>query len=837
MHHKDLAIFCLSNNWVFESPQYLPDLESRFLSHLPTNICEWERKDFSWYVVWLNNTHTIPEQGWKIHISATPENSEKLINIVFDICIEEGATFKYLRSRKAVFAINSKYFNRSGSGKVVTIYPQNTSKLELILKRLDLKLSSFNGPYILGDYRYGRGPIYFRYGAFKENWQRDEFGNVYLAMKDSTGKFVEDERSVTFKKPDDSFIPKFIQTLLDDNKIPEMEIEYRIQKALHFSNGGGVYLASASDGNKVIIREARPFSGLDNAENDAIFRLSNENKILDILQPTNCTPKIIETIKVWEHVFLIKEYIDGFTLLEEIIKKYPYIHLNPSQSEVNDYMKWVEEVFINLSSCISLINSYGIKINDIHPSNIIVEKNSNRLVIIDFECASDLSNSDAPVLGAPGFYSHSEVQSEHSDFHAVSRTILMALMPIVPVLGLDSSKTNTLLSAAKKLFPISKDILESFDHHLFITSESRNNDIALEFFEKPDENWPEIKQMLVSGILSSATLNRRDRLFPGDPEQFALNGSTLAYGAAGVLMALKNANIDIPKSFIDWLILAADETLPFQNGLYNGRSGIAYVLNMLGAKDEAIRLAMKIKTTDLNDNIDLFSGLSGIALCLLNLGESLNIQIFIDQALVIADKIKGNIEKIAINRCIIPGLISGMSGVALLFIKLYDISNDKHYLDLAETALRYDLSFGIHMQDGTFYIRSGKRYLPYIDSGSCGIALVLKKFLQRRFLPDFNGIIHGVGYGARVQFAIEPGLFHGRSGLLFTYNEISSLNHSDVIEHVRKLSWHLIYKDNGLHTPGRGLVRNSYDLSTGSAGVLIALNNVFEHPSCVLPFI
>ncbi|MDP0959166.1 hypothetical protein Q6334_29080, partial [Klebsiella pneumoniae] len=73
--------------------------------------------------------------------------------------------------------------------------------------------------------------------------------------------------------------------------------------------------------------------------------------------------------------------------------------------------------------------------------------------------------------------------------------------------------------------------------------------------------------------------------------------------------------------------------------------------------------------------------------------------------------------------------------------------------------------------------------------------------------------------------------------LLFTYNEISSLNHSDVIEHVRKLSWHLIYKDNGLHTPGRGLVRNSYDLSTGSAGVLIALNNVFEHPSCVLPFI
>ena len=41
------------------------------------------------------------------------------------------------------------------------------------------------------------------------------------------------------------------------------DLPYRIEKALHFSNGGGVYAGTDTrDGRRVVLKEARPHAGL-----------------------------------------------------------------------------------------------------------------------------------------------------------------------------------------------------------------------------------------------------------------------------------------------------------------------------------------------------------------------------------------------------------------------------------------------------------------------------------------------------------------------------------------------------------------------------------------------
>jgi hypothetical protein len=57
---------------------------------------------------------------------------------------------------------NGKYAPRGSSGKIVTIYPADEVACERILADLGQLLDGEPGPYILGDLRYGAGPLYVR---------------------------------------------------------------------------------------------------------------------------------------------------------------------------------------------------------------------------------------------------------------------------------------------------------------------------------------------------------------------------------------------------------------------------------------------------------------------------------------------------------------------------------------------------------------------------------------------------------------------------------------------------------------------------------------------------
>ena len=59
---------------------------------------------------------------------------------------------------------NSKQANRTSSGKFITIYPADGVATQRVITELDKLVAGADGPYILSDVRWNRGPLYLRYG-------------------------------------------------------------------------------------------------------------------------------------------------------------------------------------------------------------------------------------------------------------------------------------------------------------------------------------------------------------------------------------------------------------------------------------------------------------------------------------------------------------------------------------------------------------------------------------------------------------------------------------------------------------------------------------------------
>ncbi len=110
----------------------------------------------------------IPAQGWKVHVSACLDNAERVLAAVADYCRNGRIAFKFRRSLGALLLANAKYANRGSSGKFVTIYPVDEAQLEAVLTELGEALDGSPGPYVLSDLRWGKGPLYVRYGGFAE---------------------------------------------------------------------------------------------------------------------------------------------------------------------------------------------------------------------------------------------------------------------------------------------------------------------------------------------------------------------------------------------------------------------------------------------------------------------------------------------------------------------------------------------------------------------------------------------------------------------------------------------------------------------------------------------
>ncbi|MEU9919578.1 class III lanthionine synthetase LanKC [Streptomyces sp. NPDC051001] len=856
---KDFVPYCVADSLVFDTPSALPDADSRFDAALRPAPAGWDRGASGLNVSMRPVGAGIPEQGWKIHVSTTVADAARAIEAVWSHCVENSIAFKFLRSSAAVVTVNSKYWPRGSSGKVITIYPRDHEQLTRAMHTLASSLEGIRGPYILSDLRYGDGPLFVRYGAFVPMWCTGEDGAPTAAIRGPDGNLVPDVRTPVFSVPEFVDVPQEFERDLRDVRRAMDEFPYAIESALRFSNAGGVYLGRpAAPGEQVVLKEARPHAGIDSNGDDAVARLANEHAVLSRLQGLTCVPRVIEYVKAWEHWFLVTNYVEGVPLLNRIIHKYPLVHAEPSTADLEAYFEWVETIVEKIRRAVTEIHERGVAVGDVHPSNVIISADDD-ITLVDLENAYEIAGGVRPGLGAPGFAASSELSPSEADWQGVERIRLMALLPVVPIVALDQKKSSTLRTVAEHHLGLGIGEMNRSSARAgaraaggFGTGRSTEagatptraiptgRDRAADLFDEVGETWPAARDALVAGITSSATPERDDRLFPGDPLQFTFGGANLAYGAAGTLLALLRAGKTVEPDHLAWLAAATLEGRGYRGlGLYDGVYGAAYVLHLAGAREQAIELVDRAATGPLPQGWGLFGGRAGVALSLLHFGRVAREPKWETAGLRLGDELRRAILNGAEFLAPRPGLLQGATGPALVFLHLHKLTGDESYLRAARVALGRDLSAGALLADGTFHIGIGTRYIAYLDAGSAGVGLVLARYLATRDDPEFSVALDGIVKACRIPFVMQPGLFQGRSGMIALLSQVSGAGElpRSALEQARRLAWHAVLYREGIAFPGRGLHRLSFDLGTGSAGVLLVLSGAMGGGCIPLPFL
>ena len=95
----------------------------------------------------------LPQQGWKVHVSAFYDNYRRVLKKVAKYCYLKRIPFKYVLSIQLRDPLG-KQASRLAAGKLITIYPKDDQQFEEIVLDLYKALRNIHGPYILTDRRY-----------------------------------------------------------------------------------------------------------------------------------------------------------------------------------------------------------------------------------------------------------------------------------------------------------------------------------------------------------------------------------------------------------------------------------------------------------------------------------------------------------------------------------------------------------------------------------------------------------------------------------------------------------------------------------------------------------
>ncbi|WP_431986881.1 class III lanthionine synthetase LanKC [Streptomyces griseoflavus] len=855
--NKGYAVYCDADPYFYDAPHRTVSAagagRTRYAAASWPVPEGWQRNESGDWLALRPTDAELPDQGWKIHVSACLDNAESVLERVWRHCVAGGTAFKFVPSRYLLHQRNAKYADRSGSGKFITVYPADEERFEQLADELGRLLAGEPGPHILSDLRLGDGPVHVRYGGFTRRNCYDANGELRPAVTGPDGVLVPDLRGPVFRVPDWVEPPAFLRPHLEArDALTVAGLPYAIESALHFSNGGGVYLARDSrTGQRVVLKEARPHAGLAADGADAVTRLHRERRALESLSGLDCTPEVLDHFTVGEHHFLVMEHIDGKPLNTFFARRHPLIEADPGEERLAEYTAWALDVHARVERAVEDVHARGVVFNDLHLFNIMIREDDS-VALLDFEAAHQVGEAGRQTVANPGFVAPSDRRGVEVDRYALACLRLALFLPLTSLLALDRRKAAHLADVVAGQFPVDRAFLDAAVDE--ITRSAATEPAGTPAAVREDGpvvpvrpgDWPSSRDSMAAAIRASATPSRTDRLFPGDIAQFGTAGGGLAFGhgAAGVLYALAESGAGRYEDGEQWLLERTKQPpsgMPL--GFHDGLAGVAWTLEHLGHRDRALDLAELLLDQPFDDLApDLHSGTAGLGLALDSLAAATGESALRTAARRCAELTarSGSAGDGSAGRGR-AGLLHGAAGRALLFLRLYEADRDPALLDLARGELRRDLARCVRGAGGALQVDEGWRTMPYLGAGSVGIGMVLDDYLAHRQDEDFARARGEIVAAAQAMFYAQPGLYRGVAGMVLHLGRTTAGMPGTGPEAIRRqldaLSWHAMSYRGRLAFPGEQMMRLSMDLSTGTAGCLLAVASVRGTRSAGLPFL
>ena len=636
--------------------------------------------------------------------------------------------------------------------------------------------------------------------------------------------------------------------------------DYQIDSAVHFSNNGGVYLASRN-GKKYILKEGRKNVGVsDRSCLDAFHRIKHEYQILRSLSPLSDVVNAVDCFDVWNHAFLVEDFFEGRDLQQYIAMEFPFDGCSARTDCSDSYWRGCKEIATKLESAIAKMHGIGFAVGDLSLSNVLIN-DSLEIKLIDFEAAKKLSQDFQVDIATPGFTNDAVCNYEQQDWYAFAVIVHRLFVPICPLYYLAPSLLfcqdymvqkhfgNEAVSFLRSVRSRMLGLTPLLSHGPFI-------DKALQACDKllDPENIETFMRLLYKGIVSGLDL-RGEYPVKGDISMYGdeMSKYSIGSGFAGVRLALLKSSC-LENS--EWFYAIAREKyisvlrklkdgMSFRAGLFNGTVGVAMAAYEVFSREECHKMLSYIGISHIDylagiDDYSLYSGLSGIGMALLSLGASRNSH---------EEKMLSYILSKVYERCDCGltsqdmlsskadfTLMKGWLGAGLFLWKASLCRKDDALRSRAESIFRLTLTHlanADNKERPMYYVdhlKNKPRTMPYLDCGTSGVALAFievykdgnesMEFLNEEFLRRLS-------QGSDMVCTFNGGLFGGYVGLLPAAIALRDLGIDDELWEriIDGLNLYLMKNNGNIVFPGLYGYKCSMDLGTGSAGVLLALSD------------
>ncbi|MFA5141008.1 MAG: class III lanthionine synthetase LanKC [Elusimicrobiota bacterium] len=821
--------------------------------------------------IWVNFHYrpaSLPLQGWKIHISAVPEDARPLFEKVAPALIERGISFKFLADARTLRMTSSNAWDRGGSGKFLTIYPRGLAHFKSLLRTLYALTRAFRGPYILSDRRYEDGKVlHYRYGGIRPNSRLQADGRRQPVLVAPDGTEVPDVRSPVFRPPVWARDPfpgagsRGAGAVLNGGR-------YAVEKAVSFSNSGGVYLArDRRTGGRVVLKEARAHVHNLSDRADAAALLRHEFAILKRIEDCGAAPRPIELFTDWEHLFLAEEHLEGYiTLRKHSARGSLFLDTRPTRESVARQLRRDLDIVRRIAGIVDALHARGVAWGDVSDNNILVHHETLDVRIIDLEGAHSAGLPSPARIVTPGYAPPwtrpGTLPSIADDYYAVGAVLADLITHTKDRLGLKPGAWRQSLSEFQDDFGLSQAFTGLIENLLQEDASSRPRPSAA-----LAEAGPELERVgrvrlaqeddhrripadrldaavrdCARFIKASADPRRKDRLFPADPAVYETNPLSLAHGAAGVSYALHRVEGRLADEILSWILRTEVSAEAYPPGLYSGLAGIGWVLLELGRTEEAERTFSKsFGHRLLGSAHDLHHGLAGWGMACLRFWLRTAERRYLDAAAKAGDALlaasqerDGRLCWPAKDGAVRCGLAYGSSGIGLFLLYLDRALGGGRFEDAAVRSLDNDIRAGIERDGRLSFPRSDKRLdivSPYWSQGSAGIGIAALRFHKALGDARYLELVERLRADCCRKYTLFPGRDDGLAGigefLLDAHLQTGDARFLDGAHRVASgLELFRLEYEEGSAYPGNGLVRLSCDLATGSAGIMLFLDRL-----------
>jgi hypothetical protein len=375
-----------------------------------------------------------PEQGWKLHVSATVLNATTVLEKVAPLLLEQGVQFKGPASLQELHRINAGLGDGySQVGKCLTVYPRSSDEATALAERLHAATRGLAAPAAPYDLRYrSGGNVFYRYGAFRHMLLEDDHGRSTPALRDPQGKLIPDLRTLEAAMPDWAnnpfpFFPPEQKPEPDGNPL---KTTYRVFRALTQRGKGGVYQAldlSAAPPRFCVLKEGRRLGDMGWDGRDGWWRIRHEESVLRQLRAQGIdVPQVYASFEQEGNFYLAIEFIEGANFQAMLDRR-------RRRLSVAQALRYSCE----MAKVLSEIHAAGWIWRDCKPANFILTRKGT-LRPLDFEGACTVEQPDPMGWGTPGFApgegqtKHAARSSQSDDLYSLGAVIYLLLTGRLP---------------------------------------------------------------------------------------------------------------------------------------------------------------------------------------------------------------------------------------------------------------------------------------------------------------------------------------------------------------------------------------------------------------------